>query len=99
LLGLGPARYKPQRAPAPTTLRAADTTGTIVVGRSAVPAADGGDVLTLRNGRRVLTKLHVAHLVAVIDGEQTVLGPGSRCQPGLYYGAPPSILPISSAAG
>ncbi len=78
----------------------ADNTGTIVVGPfRGAPSLTGGDVLTLRNRHRVLTRLHVAHLVAVIDGEQTVLGPGSRCQPGLYYGAPPSILPISSAAG
>jgi hypothetical protein len=36
----------------------------------------------------------------VIDGEQTVLGAGSRCQPGLYYGAPPSTpSPASSVAG
>jgi hypothetical protein len=79
---------------------AADNTGTIVVGPfRGAPSLTGGDVLTLRNRRRVLTRLHVAHLVAVIDGEQTVLGPGSKCQPGLYYGAPPSILPFSSVAG
>ena len=42
----------------------------------------------------------MAHLVAVIDGEESVLGPGSRCQPGLDYGAPPSKPdPFSSVAG
>jgi hypothetical protein len=75
--------------------------GTLVVGPfDGAPPLTGGDVLTLSNGRRVLTTLHVAHLRAVIDSEQTVLGAGSRCQPGLYYGAPPSTpSPASSVAG
>ena len=100
--GLVPgATYSLTRARGADKLSApADNTGTIVVGPfRGAPPLTGGDVLTLSNGRRVLTRLHVAHLVAVIDGEQTVLGPGSRCQPGLYYGAPPSILPTSSVAG
>jgi hypothetical protein len=73
----------------------------IVVGPfNGAPPLTGGDVLTLTNGRRVLTTLHLAHLRAVIDGEQTVLAAGSRCQPGLYYGAPPSTpSPPSSVAG
>ena len=78
----------------------ADTSGTLVVGPfRGAPPLTGGDVLTLSNGRRTLTTLHVAHLVAVIIGQETVLGPGSRCQPGLYYGAPPASAPISSVAG
>jgi hypothetical protein len=101
--GLVPgASYRVTRARGADTLRAvADRTGTLVVGPFAgVPPLTGGDVLELSNGRRVLTTLHVARLVAVIDGEQTVLGPGSTCQPGLYYGAPPSTpAPASSVAG
>jgi hypothetical protein len=78
----------------------ADAAGTLVVGPfRGAPPLTGGDVLTLSNGRRTLTTLHVAHLVAVIVGDETVLGPGSRCQPGLYYGAPPSSAPYSSVAG
>lgn len=36
----------------------------------------------------------------MVVGEETVLAPGSRCQPGLYYGAPPSRpSPASTVAG
>jgi hypothetical protein len=101
--GLVPgAKYRVTRARGADTLSArADQAGAIVVGPfDGPPALAGGDVLTLSNGRRVLTTLHLAHLRAVIDGEQTVLSPGSRCQPGLYYGAPPlSPSPPSSVAG
>ena len=101
--GLVPgATYRVTRARGTDTLHgAADKTGTLLVGPfRGAPPLTGGDVLTLSNGRRVLTTLHVAHLVAVIDAEETVLGPGSRCQPGLYYGAPPSKpAPFSSVAG
>ena len=101
--GLVPgAPYRVTRARGADTLSArADDTGTVVVGPfgGRVPLK-GGDVLTLSNGRRVLSTLHVARLVAVVDAEQTVLGPGSRCQPGLYYGEPPSTpSPASSVAG
>jgi hypothetical protein len=80
--------------------KTADSAGTLLVGPfRGAPPLKGGDVLTLSDGNRALTTLHVAHLAAVIDGEETVLGPGSRCQPGLYYGAPPSVLAASSVAG
>jgi hypothetical protein len=60
---------------------------------------DGGDVLTLTNGaRRVLTRLHVAHLRIAIDGAQTVVASG-RCQPGDYFGAPLTHEPASSQIG
>jgi hypothetical protein len=101
--GLVPgAKYSVTRARGAETLSGrADYTGTLVVGPfGGAPPLTGGDVLTLSNGRRVLTTLHLAHLRAVIDGEQTVLGADSRCQPGLYYGAPPSTpSPASSVAG
>jgi len=101
--GLVPgAKYSVTRSRGSDRLSArADSAGTIVVGPfDGAPPLTGGDVLTLSNGRRVLTTLHLAHLRAVIDGEQTLLGAGSRCQPGLYYGAPPTTpSPASSVAG
>jgi len=101
--GLVPGEaYRLTRARGADTLSArAGEQGVIVVGPfRGAPALAGGDVLTLSNGRAVLTVLHVAHLSAVIEGQETVLGPGSRCQPGLYYGAPPSRpSPASSVAG
>jgi hypothetical protein len=96
------AKYSVTRARGSDTLSGhAAHDGTLVVGPfRGAPPLTGGDVLTLSNGHRVLTRLHLAHLRAVIDGEQTVLGPGSFCQPGLYYGAPPQTpSPPSSAAG
>jgi len=96
------AKYSVKRARHAETLSGrADHTGTLVVGPfGGAPPLAGGDVLTLSNGRRVLTTLRLAHLRAVIDAEQTVLSAGSRCQPGLYYGAPPSKpSPPSTVAG
>jgi hypothetical protein len=49
----------------------------------------GGDSVVLSNGSRALSTLHVARLRAAIDGEEAFLARGS-CQPGDYYGAPPS---------
>jgi hypothetical protein len=101
--GLVPgASYRVTRARGADTIRgAANGSGMLVVGPfRGAPPLTGGDVLTLSNAHRVLSTLHVAHLVAVVDDEQTVLGAGSRCQPGLYYGAPPSKpSPPSSFAG
>jgi hypothetical protein len=101
--GLVPGeKYRLTRARGADTLSArAGQQGVIVVGPfRGVPALRGGDVLTLSNGQAVLTTLHLAHLAAVIDGEETVLGPGSRCQPGLYYGEPPlKPAPASTVAG
>ena len=63
------------------------------------PGIRGGDVLTLTNrARRVLTRLHVAHLRVDINGSQTVIGSG-RCEAGLYYGPPLSDVPLSSSIG
>jgi hypothetical protein len=101
--GLVPGtNYHLTRARGGATLSArAGQHGTIVVGPfRGLPPLVGGDVLTLSNGRRVLTRLHVARLAARITGQQTVLDSGSRCQPGLYYGAPPSRpAPPSTSAG
>lgn len=77
-----------------TRTATADDTGTVAVSL----AAHGGDTVTLSNGTRILTTLHVAHLRVDIAGEQTVLSGGS-CQPGDYYGAPLSAPPTNSSAG
>jgi hypothetical protein len=101
--GLVPGEtYRVTRARGKDTLSArANQQGAVVVGPfRGAPALRGGDILTLSNGQAVLTALHLAHLSGVIEGEETVLGPGSRCQPGLYYGAPPSKpSPASTVAG
>jgi hypothetical protein len=78
----------------------ADENGSILVGPfSGTTPLSGGDTLALSNGSVTLTTLHVAHLVAQVSGEQTVLGTGSTCQPGLYYGPPLSAPPVSDFAG
>ena len=101
--GLVPgATYRVTRARGADRLSGtADHTGRVVVGPFAgAPPLSGGDVLSLSNGRRVLTTLHVAHLAGTIGGAEILLGPGSRCQRGLYYGVPPSMpAPTSSLAG
>jgi len=72
----------------------ADGTGTV-----SVPLAiKGGDTVTLSNGSRTLTALHVAHLRVAIKGNQTVLSRG-HCQPGEYYGPPVTTPPTSASAG
>jgi hypothetical protein len=64
-----------------------------------VLAVRRGAVLTLRNrARRVLTRLHVAHLRVDITGDQTVVAGGS-CEAGEYWGLPLSRPPISPAIG
>ncbi len=57
-----------------------------------------GDTVSLSNGARTLTTLHVANLRADIDGQQTVLAGGS-CQAGEYYGPPLSSAPTNLSAG
>ncbi len=63
------------------------------------PAIRGGDVLTLANvSRRVLTRLHVAHLRVDIAGNQTAIRSGA-CEAGDYYGQPLGDVPVSAAIG
>jgi len=71
----------------------ASASGTIFV---ADPALRGGQVLTLtdRAGRR-LSSLHVAHLRVAIVGNETKIASG-RCQPGEYWGPPPSAPATST---
>ena len=72
----------------------ADATGTA----SANLTATGGDTVSLSNGARILTALHVAHLKANITGEQTVLAGGS-CEPLDYFDPPLGDYPTNLAAG
>jgi hypothetical protein len=57
-----------------------------------------GDVVSLSNGSRTLTKLHVARLRVVVKGSQGTAS-GGHCQPGEYYGAAPTKAPINHHAG
>ncbi len=72
----------------------ADATGVVSVS----VGVRRGDTVSLSNGSRTLTTLHVAALRAAITGEQTVLSGGS-CQPGQYYGPPLSTPPTNASAG
>jgi hypothetical protein len=61
-------------------------------------AIKGGNVVSLSNGARSVTTLHVAGLRADILGEQSVLA-GGTCAPGQYYGPPLSSAPTNASAG
>jgi hypothetical protein len=68
-------------------------------GNLTVPlAVMGGNTVSLSNGARDVTTLHVAGLRADINGEQTVLA-GGTCAPGQYYGPPLSEAPTNASAG
>jgi hypothetical protein len=65
----------------------------------AVPlAAKGGNVVSLSNGARNVTTLHVASLHADINGSETVLS-GGTCQPGQYFDPPLDTAPTNASAG
>ena len=71
----------------------ADSTGSLVV----LMPVHRGDFVSLSNGARSLTTLHVAHLRVDISGERAVLA-GGHCEPGDYFGTPlTSITPGTSA--
>ncbi len=72
----------------------ADGTGSLLV---SLPVRRG-DAVVLSNGSRTLTTLHVAQLRVDILGEGTSLA-GGACQPGDYYGAPPSSISPNTSAG
>lgn len=72
----------------------ADANGTVTVPL----AVTAGDTVSLSNGSRTLTTLHVAALRADINGEQTVLAGGS-CQAGEYFGPPLGTAPTNASAG
>lgn len=72
----------------------ADGTGTVV----APLRLRRGDSVSLSNGSRSLTTLHVAHLKVKIVGEETFVA-GGRCQPGQYFAAPLTEPSTTTAAG
>jgi hypothetical protein len=75
----------------------ADDTGTAVF-QFATSQLTHGSTVSLSNGSRTLTTVHVADLRADITGEQTLLAGGS-CQAGEYYGASLSAIPTNAGAG
>ncbi|MBV8429542.1 MAG: hypothetical protein JO244_00140, partial [Solirubrobacterales bacterium] len=75
-------------------LAIADPTGTAI----GVLRVRQGDAISLSNGSRSLTTLHVAHLKVKILGEDTFVAGGS-CQAGDYFGPPLTTPPTTTAAG
>jgi hypothetical protein len=73
---------------------AADSSGTIIEQL----AAPRGSTVTLSNGSRTLTALHVARMRLDLLGDSASVLSG-RCQPGDYWGNPPATPPTSAAAG
>src|SRR5947209_9739265 len=57
-----------------------------------------GDVVGLSNGSRTVTRLHVAHLHVEVRGNEKTAS-GGHCQPGEYYGPPPTKAPTNHQAG
>ena len=72
----------------------ADSSGTIIEQL----AAPRGSIVTLANGSRTLTALHVARIRVDLLGDAASVLSG-RCQPGDYWGDPPATPPTSAAAG
>jgi hypothetical protein len=72
----------------------ADQTGTV----SGPLAIKGGDTVTLSNGSRTLTTLHVANLRVDINGDADTVASGT-CTPGEYWGGPLTSAPLASLAG
>jgi hypothetical protein len=58
----------------------------------------GESVVLINRSGRLLTTLHVAHLRVDIRGDESVVR-GGTCEPGDYWGAPPTRPPASSAVG
>ncbi|HEV3056223.1 MAG TPA: hypothetical protein VGX45_16290, partial [Solirubrobacteraceae bacterium] len=57
-----------------------------------------GDTVTLSNGSRVLTTLHVANLQVHITGDAPAVT-GGKCSPDQYWGGPLAAAPTNMAAG
>ncbi|HTX31360.1 MAG TPA: hypothetical protein VMD09_08235 [Solirubrobacteraceae bacterium] len=72
----------------------ADNTGLVVVPLR----IHRGDSVSLSNGSRSLTTLHVAHLKVKILGEETTVA-GGTCQAGDYFGPPLASPSLTVAAG
>jgi hypothetical protein len=73
---------------------AADGSGTVT---ASMPVRRGQSV-SLSNGARTLTTLHVSNLRADIVGDQTVLS-GGACQPDQYMAGPLTTPPTNASAG
>jgi hypothetical protein len=73
---------------------AADATGSLII----LLSARRGDAVTLSNGARSLTTLHVAHLRVDIAGERATVAQG-HCERGDYFGAPPTSITPGTSAG
>jgi hypothetical protein len=61
-------------------------------------AVKQGDVAGLSNGSLTITRLHVAHLHVAVKGNNKAAS-GGHCQPGEYYGLPPTKAPTNHQAG
>jgi hypothetical protein len=72
----------------------ADSTGLVVVPLR----IHRGDSVSLSNGSRSLTTLHVAHLQVKILGEETSVA-GGTCQAGDYFGTPLATPSLTATAG
>ncbi|HYB31065.1 MAG TPA: hypothetical protein VEF89_31025 [Solirubrobacteraceae bacterium] len=72
----------------------ADVTGTIIEPM----LIRRRDAISLSNGSRTLTTLHVARLKVSILGDQSVIA-GGTCQAGDYFGRPLSAFPLTTEAG
>jgi len=75
----------------------ADRSGTIT-GQFVIGTLQRGDAISLSNGSRTLTTLHVAHLEVAIAAEQAALS-GGTCEPGDYYGPSLTDVPTNPSAG
>ncbi len=78
-----------------STTASADATGSVT---SAIEL-HGGDTVTLSNGLRTLSTLHVAHLRVSIDGSNPGAVASGSCEPYQYYGPPITRPPFPGAVG
>ncbi len=73
----------------------ADGTGAV---KATIPL-QGGDSVSLSNGFRTLSTLHVAHLRVSIDAGNPGVVASGVCEPNEYYGRPLRSVPVTSQAG
>jgi hypothetical protein len=73
----------------------ADATGTA----TAPLRLRGGDTVTLSNGSRTVTTLHVAHLRVSLAGDFPATVSRGSCEPDQYWGGPLTTAPTNAAAG
>lgn len=92
--GLVPGRSYTLKDGSSVTHATADHTGTV----AKAMRIKGGDTVSLSNGVRTLTALHVSHLRVDINGDASSVASGT-CTPGEYWGGPLSSAPTSALAG